>query len=63
MPEVCTDAQINALFVEMDTANTKKLTMEQITNYIKRVSVKNTRELQDEVLEEIAVKVKQSNSS
>lgn len=61
IPEVCTDAQVGALYLEMDTANTKKVTMDQLSNYIKRVSVKGTREMQEEVLEEIAVKVKQAN--
>ncbi len=44
------------LYQEMDTAKTQKITMDQLSGYIRRVSVKNTRELQEEVLDEIAVK-------
>ena len=45
----------------MDTAKTQKLTLDQISSYIKKASIKNTRELQDEIIDEISVKVRASN--
>ena len=38
VPDICQDNQLNELFNEMDTAKTTKITMDQIHNYISKVS-------------------------
>jgi hypothetical protein len=34
VPEFCTEQALNALYAEIDTANTKKVTMDQVSSYI-----------------------------
>lgn len=47
---------LEALFHEIDTASSQKLTMDQIRLFVSRASPQSTKELQDEVLEGIATK-------
>jgi len=47
---------LDALFHEMDTAKSQKLTMDQIKLFINRASPLTTKELQDEILEAIGTK-------
>ena len=46
---------VNAVYAEIDTANTKKVTMDQLDTYVKRVSMRaDIKGMQDEVLGELA---------
>jgi Ca2+-binding EF-hand superfamily protein len=56
-PPLCDRKSLEALFNEMDSARSQKLTMDQIRIYVARASSKSTKELQDDILEEIASKV------
>ena len=58
---IANEPVVNALYAEIDTANTKKVTMDQVDAYIKRVSnFADVKGIQDEVLTEIATRVKQN---
>jgi hypothetical protein len=53
---------VNALYAEFDTGNTKKVTMDQVDTYIKRVSnIFDVKGMQEEVLTDIATIVKQKS--
>ena len=57
---IANEAVSNAVYAEIDTANTKKVTMDQLDTYVKRVSMRaDIKGMQDEVLGEVAQKVKQ----
>ena len=49
------EAVANAVYAEIDTANTKKITMSQLDTYVKRVSMRaDIKGMQDEVLGDLA---------
>ena len=57
---IANEAVSNAVYAEIDTTNTKKVTMDQLDTYVKRVSMRaDIKGMQDEVLGEVAQKVKQ----
>ena len=52
---IANEAVVNAIYAEIDTANTKKVTMDQLDTYVKRVSMRaDLKGMQDEVLGELA---------
>ena len=58
VPDYCQEAQLQALFNEIDTAKTQKITIDQIVGFIRKMSPKQTREMQEDVLDEIAMKLR-----
>ncbi len=56
---IANEPAVNALYAEIDTANTKKVTMDKVDAYIKRVSnFTDVKGIQEEVLTEMATIVK-----
>ncbi len=50
IPEICDERNLSTLFVEMDTAKTQKVTMDQLKLFVEKNSFKPTKDLQDEIL-------------
>lgn len=58
---VCNKAQVDALFQEIDTSRVGRITIQQIAHHINRISFKQTKEFQDEIMEDIYSKTQARN--
>ena len=63
VPEVCQESHITQMFGQIETTGTKKITLRQLGDYIKKMSSKSTKEFQDDIIEEIAIKLRSTGAS